>query len=90
MMQHAIARRLGLSQDQMAKMKAVREKTHEAMQAIRADAALTPEQRQTKGRTTLQSARTEAREILTAEQKEKLDEMRDRMLFGGEPGPGRF
>ena len=74
-----IGRRLDLSADQVAKLKASRATTRTALQALKADTTLTPEQKRAKAREILQAARTEARSTLTPEQQKRAHRMRDRM-----------
>ena len=74
-----IAKRLGLSSDQMAQLKAARLKTVAAVKAIRADASLSTGQKKAKVRETLQAARAEMRGGLTADQQQKLDQMKRRL-----------
>ena len=63
-----VAHKLGLSADQIAQFKAERAKVIESVKGIRADTALTPEQKRQKIRETVIAARTEARGALTPEQ----------------------
>ena len=70
-----IAQRLGLSADQRAQLKAARVKTAAALKAVRADTGLTPEQKKTKVRETVQAARTEMRGVLTPEQQKQLNKI---------------
>ena len=76
---HRIAKRLGLSAEQAATLKADRAKTRAAVQAIRADASLTPEQKKAKLRDTVKSARTEMRGVLTADQQAQVQQLRARL-----------
>lgn len=73
-----LAERLGLTAEQQAQLKTKRSSIAETAKAIRQDSSLTPEQKKTKLRETLQSARTEMRSVLTPEQQAKLDQMRRR------------
>ena len=70
-----VAQRLGLSADQRAQLKAARVKTAAALKAVRADSGLTPEQKKTKVRETVQAARTEMRGVLTPEQQKQLNKI---------------
>jgi Spy/CpxP family protein refolding chaperone len=74
-----IAHRLGLSQDQVAQLKAARAKTVAAVQAIRGDATLSADQKKAKVRETVQAARTEMRGVLTTDQRQKLDQLKKRL-----------
>jgi hypothetical protein len=80
---HRIAQRLGLSADQISQLKAERAKTVAAVQAIRADTNLTPEQKKTQVRDALKMARTEMRGVLTADQQAKLQQLRARLGLRG-------
>jgi len=86
---HRIAHRLGLSADQTGELKAIRAKTRASLQAIRGDAALTPDQKKAKARETLQAARPQMRAVLTADQQAQLGQLRARFQhlrqrrFGG-------
>jgi Skp family chaperone for outer membrane proteins len=73
-----VARRLDLSADQKAELKAKRAETHAALKALRADTSLTREQKKEKARELLQSARSDLRAKLTPEQSAKLDRARER------------
>jgi protein CpxP len=77
-----VAKKLGLSSDQIAQLKADRAKTVVAMKAIRADSSLTPDQKKTKVRETMQIARAEMRGVLTPDQQTKLQKMRKRWAAG--------
>ncbi len=78
-LRHHIAKRLDLSADQISRLKAERAKTAAAVKAIRADTSLTPEQKREKIRTTVMTARTEARGVLTPEQQAKAKHLRERL-----------
>lgn len=71
-----VAKKLGLSADQISQLKAERAKIATTVKGIRADASLTPEQKKAKVRETLQSARTAMRGVLTPEQQAKAKELR--------------
>ena len=71
-----IAKRLDLSPDQVAQLKAKRAQTAAAVKAVRADSSLTADQKKAKVRETLQAARADLRSVLTADQQSKLDQMR--------------
>jgi protein CpxP len=74
----AVARRLDLTPEQKTKLQAGREKTVAALKALRADPNLTPEQKRTQARQTLEAARAEMRSVLTPEQQAKLKNMREK------------
>ena len=68
-----IAKRLGLSADQVAQLKTERAKTVAAVRALRADTTLAPEQKKAKVRETLKAARAEMRGVLTPAQQQQFD-----------------
>ncbi|HVU35086.1 MAG TPA: hypothetical protein VHE61_16755 [Opitutaceae bacterium] len=76
MIRRHLARKLGLSTDQIAKLKTTRTNTVASIKSIRADTTLTPDQKKAKIRDVVRAARQSAQGILTAEQKAKLDTMR--------------
>ena len=71
-----VAKRLGLSADQVSQLKATRASTATAIKAIRADTSLTPDQKKAKARETIQAARTQMKGVLTADQQAKLGKIR--------------
>jgi Spy/CpxP family protein refolding chaperone len=73
-----VAKKLGLSSDQMAQLKADRTQTATAVKAIRADTSLTPDQRKSKVRETVQMARTQMLGVLTPDQQAKLQKLQAR------------
>lgn len=78
-LRHHLAKRLGLTDAQKAQLKSDRASTAAALKSIRADASLTPDQKKAKVRETLQSARMQLRNVLTAEQQAKLQHLRARL-----------
>jgi hypothetical protein len=74
-----VAKRLDLSADQVAQLKARRASTADALKAIRKDSTLTAEQKKAKARETLQAARADVRATLTPEQQSKLAKIRARL-----------
>ena len=81
-MARRIAKKLGLSADQITQLRASRANAVAAVKAIRADATLTPDQRRAKVRETVQAAHTAMRGVLTPDQQAKLREMRTRWRAG--------
>ena len=77
-----VAKKLGLSADQVAQLKADRAKAAAAVKTIRADTSLTPDQKKAKVRETVQAARAEMRGVLTPDQQAKLQKMRARWRAG--------
>jgi len=74
-----VAKRLDLSAEQVAQLKAKRSSTAEALKAIRSDSTLTAEQKKAKARETLQAARNDMRSALTPEQKTRLAKIRAKL-----------
>lgn len=81
-----IKEKLGLSADQDAKMKAIREKHQVQRQALRGDESLSMEARRQKGREIMEAEQKEIRAVLTPDQAKKWDEMRQNMRQRGKPG----
>lgn len=79
------ARKLDLSADQRAQIKANGVRTREQLKALRADTSLTREQKRDRAREVLQSARNQFRGVLTPEQQAKLDQARAKRQ-GKRPG----
>lgn len=74
---HAL-KRLELTTEQKAALKDKRAALKETLQGIRADTALSREQKKEKAREALASTRTAFRDTLNAGQKAKLETMRER------------
>ena len=68
--------KLSLTEDQKSQVKTVMQKTHEEIQTIKSNAALTPEQKDQQIQTIKQSTDEQFKTILTPEQYQKLQEMR--------------
>jgi protein CpxP len=89
-MARRMAEYVGLSQDQIAKVKVIREKQQADIQVVRNDAALAPDQQREKAREIRQNANKEIRALLTPEQQTKFDqflsEMQNRRPERGGPG----
>jgi Spy/CpxP family protein refolding chaperone len=75
-----LARRLGLTSEQMAGIRDIRAKTMAAVKPIRADASLTPDAKRAKVREVVQAGRAQIRALLTPEQRAKVERMRRRLL----------
>jgi len=71
-----VAKRLGLSADQIAQFKSLRQQTVASLKGIRADSTLTPQQKRAKAVEVLQSARTQMRGVLTSDQLAQLEKIR--------------
>lgn len=69
---------LNLTPEQEAKIKAIRESNRTELEALKADKALSAEARKSKMREIFTATRDEIREVLTPEQREKLDAIRER------------
>lgn len=84
--------RLGLTAEQKAKLDALREKERTQIQSIRDDASLSVEQKREKIRGAMRGLREETESVLSAEQREKLQQARRRMAdrFGQAGGPPRM
>lgn len=70
---------LSLSENQQTAVKAIIDDTGKQAETVRADNALSPEDRKAKMRTLHESAHAKIRDILNAAQKKKFDEMQTRM-----------
>lgn len=64
--------KLGLSNDQAAKLKALNEQTRTKIQAIHSNSSLTQEQKQAEMKTVKEAAKTQSQSILTKEQQKKM------------------
>lgn len=67
---------LGLSDDQVAKLKSLFEEQKAALDPIFQDQSLSPEQRREKARPINQETRQKVADVLTPEQREKMKEIR--------------
>jgi len=74
------AAELGLSDAQKSQLKQIRQSARASIQPIRANAALTPDQKRTQIQSVLQAARTQVRGVLTPDQQQKLDDLRERAV----------
>lgn len=73
---HQIAKKLDLTKDQVAQLKATRAQTAASIKAIRSDATLSTDQKKAKIRETVASTRTSLHGVLTADQQAKLKHFR--------------
>ncbi len=78
MVRRQVAKRLDLSADQIATLKANRAQTRTALQGLRNDTSLTQDQKRAKAREIIQSARGAGRATLTPEQQKRAHHMRKR------------
>jgi protein CpxP len=81
-----LAQELGLTADQQTKMRQVMEQNRAQMKALRDDQSLSQEDRMAKMRALRQAEKTQMDAILTPEQKQKMESMREN--HPGGPGMG--
>jgi len=75
-----LANRLGLTHEQRIQIRTIHTTTLAAVTPIRADASLTPEQKKAKVTELRQAGRDQARAVLTADQRQKLNQIEQRLL----------
>jgi Spy/CpxP family protein refolding chaperone len=68
--------KLGLSEDQSAKLKTQHEATRNQMKALKADQSLSNDQKKEKMKTIKENAKAQRNTVLTADQQKKMDDMR--------------
>ena len=86
----AMKEKLGLTNDQAAKLKAHNEATHSKIKAIQENQNLTMDQKKTQIKALKDASKAERKNILTAEQIQKMDEMKkEGKGRKGNKGPGR-
>lgn len=73
---------LGLTDQQKQQLKQMHEETRKQMQAIKNDSSLTPEQKKAKVRELHMQSKTKMDSILTAEQQQKMKELRGKHRRG--------
>lgn len=73
-------KQLALTPEQRTKIRDLHRQTAGAVKPIRADTTLTPEQKRAKIRDLMQASRAQMRSVLTPEQQQKLDAIRQRLL----------
>jgi hypothetical protein len=78
----ALSDKLALTADQQEKARPILQQMHDESQKVEADQSLTAEQRQAAMRPVFTKADQQLREILTEDQKKKLDEMEAQMHPG--------
>lgn len=74
-----IARALNLTPDQKVQLKAIRSQSAAAVQAIRADTSLTPDEKRNKVFETMTNARKQIHGVLTAGQEVRLHHIQRQM-----------
>jgi Spy/CpxP family protein refolding chaperone len=79
--------KLGLTDEQRAKIQPILKSSHEQAQAVRNDSTLTPEQKHAKMRDIHQGAMTQMNSLLTPEQQQQWQQMRQHRGHGGKHGP---
>jgi len=83
----AMKEKLGLSNDQAAKLKTHNEATHSKIKAIRDNQSLSMEQKKEQMKAVKESSKAQRNSILTAEQIKKMDEMKkEGSRKGGQKG----
>ncbi len=79
---------LGLTDDQVAKLKAVQEASRPQLEAIMQDQSLSREQKRDKAQPIMKEARAKIESILTPEQREKMKEFGAGKMREGRKGHG--
>ena len=79
--------RLNLTDDQRTKIRPILKSSRQQAQAVRNDTTLTPEQKQAKIRGIHQGAMSQMNSLLTPEQQQQWQEMRQHRGPGGKHGP---
>jgi len=83
----ALSDKLGLTADQQDKARPILQEMHDGSQKLQDDQSLTPDQRQAGMEPVFMKADKALREILTDDQKKKLDEMEAQMHGGPRDQP---
>jgi len=78
-----MAERLGLTADQQKQIEALHAAQHAELQALTANAGLTPEARHDQARAVMEKYRSQIHAVLTPEQQKQADEMRGRAAHRG-------
>lgn len=78
---------LNLTDDQRAKIQPILQSSRQQAQAVRNDATLTPEQKHAKIRDIHQGTMTQMNSLLTPEQQQQWQQMRQHRGLGGKHGP---
>jgi Spy/CpxP family protein refolding chaperone len=69
-------KKLGLTDDQSAKLKSQNEATHNQVKALKADQSLTKDQKKEKMKAIKDAAKEQRKSVLTADQQKKMDDMK--------------
>ncbi|HTE89151.1 MAG TPA: hypothetical protein VK639_09370 [Terriglobales bacterium] len=72
-----LAKQLNLTADQQAKVQGILQKQQTSMQNLRQDSSLSPQDRRTKMMDTRSATNAQIRAVLTADQQQKWDQMRE-------------
>ena len=83
-----LTERLGLNDDQQAKVKTILEDTRSQMGKIMQDESMSREDKMAKGRTLREAGNAKIREVLTDEQKKKFDDLQKEMQERRRPPSG--
>jgi Spy/CpxP family protein refolding chaperone len=81
-----MGKKLGLSQDQTAKLEPILAERQQKMKALRTDTSLTADQKKDQRRQIQESTRTEMSGVLTPEQMQQLHAMRQGHRHGAKTG----
>jgi Spy/CpxP family protein refolding chaperone len=83
-----LTERLGLNDEQQAKVKTILEDTRSQMGKVMQDESMSREDKMAKGRSLREAANSKIREVLTDEQKKKFDDMQKEMQERRRPPSG--
>jgi protein CpxP len=83
-----IAEQLNLTAEQKPKVEVIMKEAGEKRRALREDTSLTPEQKREKGQAIQQATTAKMKEVLTAEQFAKFEELTKNRRGQGPGGPG--
>lgn len=86
-MHSAMGEKLGLTDEQRKKLEAIRTEQRAALDAVRDDKALSPQDQRAKARGVLESFRGQMKAVLTAEQQMKMEHVRQRFMSQRMRGP---
>jgi Spy/CpxP family protein refolding chaperone len=84
-----VAKELDLTEEQKTQLRPIFKKEGEKLKALRDDQGLTREQRQEKAKAIREELRKEVKPVLTAEQWEKWEKMRQERSPQRQPRPGQ-
>ena len=75
-----IGKKLGLTDEQRKKLEAIRTEQRAALDAVRDDKALSPQDKRARARGLMESFRGQMKTVLTAEQQKKMEQIRERLM----------